>query len=1239
MEEAQAASEPAKAQTLENKTLKEVSGVQAGMAEVSVAGTQENGIRVSVNKNECLDGDVVVVATRVVETEVSVNEVPSMLDTGKNRGTGGEEMKGPSVDGGGVAETPRTGDSLGLQENGKGLGQMHENENKTVVGDVSVPEVTENEKIDIEKITSRINGRDSARKIEVSGNGVSRIVKVQDNESEAKHSLFRASKENLTSESEVQESGNGNSDNKSVSKDNGALLPENEEDQCAKVTELPEMTENSTVEKDEGNEKEEVSDEEEEEEEEEDQEYDFSVGDFVWGKIKSHPWWPGQIYDPSDASKFAAKYQRRDRLLVAYFGDGTFAWCYPSQLKPFQENFERMSKQSNSKSFLFAVEEAVDKIRRHVELEMTCLCTPKETGTGLTRPLAVNTGIKEGITVLGGGIGEFSITQYEPAKFIARLRYIAQVVSITSMLELTVIKSQLSAFYCAKGYNQLPMYHQPHEITDPENNTISGRTGESDLDGQMGNLIPSPSEEDWLSSPIGPYFGKAGPNSSQKRPGISEDKLYQRKKQKSMAELLGWDMDVEPENYGSVVAKEATFSGKPASTSRKKRRNKDSEVANGSDESEEVLSGSKLASPTKKRKKTRLLGSPTTAGNKGSRVAIDDGVAKEETKQGFALRERKKSKYLTPPYTILNRGHKGLNSSRDSETEILKVPKVSRVGECMSRAAGQLIGSPPIVKCSGETFQKKPSKEASGGRNTSDRLSPRKPKLNQSKIVPKESNASANEILSEFQSAALDALYLKKNQSSDSIKGFFSRLRSSLYLNGSNYKIYKKHLAGQTMRTRKSLDAKPGSLGKDKQQTGHHSLQGKSDQKKLKRKEDAMPKSPKITKPGLLGKDKHEKDHHSLQRKSDRKKIKRKDEAMPESPKITNPGSSRKDKQDTDHDLLQRKSDRKTIKRKEEALPESPKITKPGSSKKAKQETDHHSLQGRSDRKKIKRKEEAMPESPKITKPGSLGKDKQESDHHSLQGKSVRKKIKRKEEVTPESPKITKPGLLGIDKQEIDHHSLQGKSVRKKIKRKDEPMLESPKIKCAVGTDVKTIDREEPKGEALPVALLLTFAQGFPLPSKDDLNTKFTRFGVLNESETEVLEDSGCARVVYLRSSDAEAAFNSSEKNNPFGPAVVSYRLRYLSAASRALELDGNSIQRPPSPPVEGDETPAKPSAFENPVGETPPLILIRQNLEVMTSVLEKSGDQLSSEVKADLEDDIKGLLEKVSTMVESSSY
>jgi hypothetical protein len=38
-----------------------------------------------------------------------------------------------------------------------------------------------------------------------------------------------------------------------------------------------------------------------------DERCDISVGEFVWGKIKSHPWWPGWVYDPSDASELALK--------------------------------------------------------------------------------------------------------------------------------------------------------------------------------------------------------------------------------------------------------------------------------------------------------------------------------------------------------------------------------------------------------------------------------------------------------------------------------------------------------------------------------------------------------------------------------------------------------------------------------------------------------------------------------------------------------------------------------------------------------------------------------------------------------------------------------------------------------------------------------------------------------------------------------------------------------------------
>jgi hypothetical protein len=44
---------------------------------------------------------------------------------------------------------------------------------------------------------------------------------------------------------------------------------------------------------------------------------EFSVSDLVWGKVRSHPWWPGQIFDLSDASEKAMKYHKKDSFLVA----------------------------------------------------------------------------------------------------------------------------------------------------------------------------------------------------------------------------------------------------------------------------------------------------------------------------------------------------------------------------------------------------------------------------------------------------------------------------------------------------------------------------------------------------------------------------------------------------------------------------------------------------------------------------------------------------------------------------------------------------------------------------------------------------------------------------------------------------------------------------------------------------------------------------------------------------------
>ncbi|XP_014491896.1 uncharacterized protein LOC106754400 [Vigna radiata var. radiata] len=79
-----------------------------------------------------------------------------------------------------------------------------------------------------------------------------------------------------------------------------------------------------------------------------------------------------------------------------------------------------------------------------------------------------------------------------------------------------------------------------------------------------------------------------------------------------------------------------------------------------------------------------------------------------------------------------------------------------------------------------------------------------------------------------------------------------------------------------------------------------------------------------------------------------------------------------------------------------------------------------------------------------------------------------------------------------------------------------------------------------------PTALTLKFSNLDSVPSTTDLNEIFSRFGPLIQSKTELLERTNSVRVVFLKRSDAEAAFSSAGKYSIFGPSLVSYRLKIL---------------------------------------------------------------------------------------------
>lgn len=177
----------------------------------------------------------------------------------------------------------------------------------------------------------------------------------------------------------------------------------------------------------------------------------FSVGDLVWGKVRSHPRWPGQIFDPSDASEIANKYFRNDSLLVAFFGDATFGWCEESQLAPFQSHFSQNAKQTGARAFRNALMNALDELARRVELGLYCSCQTEEARHILENKAIANSGIREGAIVNNHTDISHAIYLFDPSKFLSTIRSFAESPHMERDLEITVACAQASAILAYKG--------------------------------------------------------------------------------------------------------------------------------------------------------------------------------------------------------------------------------------------------------------------------------------------------------------------------------------------------------------------------------------------------------------------------------------------------------------------------------------------------------------------------------------------------------------------------------------------------------------------------------------------------------------------------------------------------------------------------------------------------------------------------------------------------------------------
>lgn len=101
---------------------------------------------------------------------------------------------------------------------------------------------------------------------------------------------------------------------------------------------------------------------------------EFQIGDLVWARVKSYPWWPGMVFNQAFASPSVFKTKKEGYLLVSFFGDSTYKWFTPASLRPFDSQSGSKLEQTKTASFKLAAEDVVAEVKRRAALGLACRC-------------------------------------------------------------------------------------------------------------------------------------------------------------------------------------------------------------------------------------------------------------------------------------------------------------------------------------------------------------------------------------------------------------------------------------------------------------------------------------------------------------------------------------------------------------------------------------------------------------------------------------------------------------------------------------------------------------------------------------------------------------------------------------------------------------------------------------------------------------------------------------------------